>query len=132
MKRNEQGFTVIELIAVIILVTVAGFLFFMQKNNVQVTARDDHRKTAINAIYYNLEEVYYTKNKFYPPVLESKDVPAMDPELLKDTNGIKINDETGLSEYSYEPVNCENDKCKGYVLRAGMENEAEYVKKSRH
>lgn len=132
MKRLEQGFTIIELIAVIILVSVASVLFFVQKNNVEVAARDDKRKIAINAIYYNLEEVFYKQHKFYPAALDAKNLPAMDPELLKDTNGIDINDDSGFSEYHYEPLNCENDQCKGYTLRTALENEADFIKKSRN
>lgn len=132
MKRSEQGFTVIELIAVVILAAVAGVLFFVQKNNVEIAARDDKRKTAINAIYYNLEEVYYPKHKSYPSTLDPKDLSAMDPALLKDTSGIEIGDESGISEYHYEPIDCDNDNCKSYELRTILENEADYVKKSRH
>lgn len=132
MKRSDRGFTVIELIAVIALVGIASVLFFVQKNNVEVAARDDKRKIAINAIYYNLEEVFYKKNQYYPSKLEAQHLPAMDPELLKDTKGVEINDETQISEYYYEPINCENDKCKGYKLHSGLENEADYIKKSRN
>lgn len=132
MIRRDSGFTVIELIAVTLLIAAASILFFVQKNNVQIAARDEVRKTAINAIYYNLEEVFYAKNQFYPPILEAKDLPAMDPELLKDTNGTEINDDEAYSEYQYEPENCENDKCKSYTLRVALQNENEYVKKSRH
>jgi len=132
MKRTQKGFTIIELAVVIVLLGAASILFFVQKNNVGVAARDDKRKTAINAIYYNLEEVFYTKNQYYPSKLNAKDLPAMDPELLKDSTGVDINDEDGLSEYRYEPTNCEAEKCKGYTLRTALENEADFVKKSRH
>lgn len=107
-------------------------LFFVQKNNVQVAARDDKRKTAINAMYYNLEEVFYAKNQFYPNKIDAKQLPAMDPELLTDPNGFAINDDTGLSNYHYEPVGCNGDKCTGYTLRTALENEADFIKKSRH
>lgn len=131
MKRTEQGFTVIELMAVIILLTAAAFLFFIQKNNVEVAARDEKRKIAVNAIYYNLEEVYYPKNKYYPEELSAQDLPAMDPSLLKDSNGFEINDEYGLSQYRYEPHDCTDGKCKGYELRTDLENEEDYVKRNR-
>lgn len=134
MKRyNQQGFTVIELIAVIVLIGAAAILFFVQKNNVNVAAQDDKRKIAINAIYYNLEEVYFQKNQFYPAKLDAKDLPAMDPELFKDTNGTDINDTDFASEYRYEPLNCTTDgKCRGYTLRVDLQNEDDFVKKSRH
>lgn len=132
MKRSESGFTIIELIVVIVLIGAASILFFVQKNNVQVAARDDKRKTAINAIYYNLEEVFYAKNQYYPTKLEAKDLPAMDPALLTDTNGVKIDDTENVPEYQYEPTNCDGDKCKSYTLRTMLENEADYIKKSRN
>ncbi len=132
MKRSESGFTIIELVVVIVLLCAASVLFFVQKNNIQVAARDDKRKTSINAIYYNLEEVFYAKNQYYPSKLEAKDLPAMDPALLTDTNGVKIDDTESISEYQYEPENCDGDKCKSYTLRTLLENEAEFVKKSRH
>lgn len=131
-KHSQNGFTIIELVVVIVLLCAASILFFVQKNNVQVAARDDKRKTAINAIYYNLEEVFYEKNQYYPTKLEAKDLPAMDPALLTDTNGVKIDDTENVPEYQYEPSNCDADKCKSYTLRTILENEADYVKKSRH
>lgn len=132
MKRSQSGFTVIELIVVIILLAGASVLFFVQKNNIQVADRDDKRKTAINAIYYNLEEVFYAKNQYYPSKIDAKELPAMDPELLTDPSGYTINDEDGLSNYRYDPINCDGDKCKGYALRTSLENEADFIKKSRH
>jgi len=132
MKRSQSGFTVIELIVVIVLLASASVLFFVQKNNIQVAARDDKRKTAINAIYYNLEEVFYTKNQYYPNKLDAKQLPAMDAALLTDPSGFAINDETGLSNYHYDPINCNGDKCTGYTLRTLLENEADFIKKSRH
>lgn len=132
MKRSQSGFTVIELVVVIALLASASILFFIQKNNIQVAAHDDKRKTAINAIYYNLEEVFYTKNQYYPLKLDAKELPAMDPELLNDPNGIAINDESGLSDYHYDPIGCNGDRCTGYTLRTALESEADFIKKSRH
>ena len=132
MKKLEKGFTIIELFVVIVLIGAASVLFFVQKNNIAVAARDDKRKIAINAMYYNLEEVFYAKNKHYPITLNAKDLPAMDPELFIDSSGIDINDELGISEYRYEPTDCEAEKCKGYTLRTALENEADYIKKSRN
>lgn len=116
----------------IVLLGAASILFFVQKNNIQVAARDDKRKTAINAIYYNLEEVFYAKNQYYPAKLDAKELPAMDPDLLTDPNGYVINDDSGYSSYHYDPVNCNADKCSGYTLRTALENEADFIKKSRH
>lgn len=135
-RHRSAGFTVIELIVVIVILIVASFLFFFQKNNLQTANLDERRKTAVNSIYYNLEEVTYPKNGAYPAELTSSNLTAMDPNLLTDTYGTKIDDDQDTdeqSEYIYEPVGCDSDgKCKGYTLRVQLANEAEYVKKSRN
>ena len=140
---RSAGFTIIELIVVIVILAAASLLFFFQKNNLQTANLDERRKTAINSIYYNLEEVYYPKNSSYPAELTQKNLPAVDPALLTDTNGFKIDDkldstaestaENRVSEYIYEPSNCDmSGKCKSYTLRVDLANEADYIKKSRH
>jgi len=149
-RAHTSGFTVIELIVVIIILFAAAGLFFYQKNSLQTASLDERRKTAINSIYYNLEEVYYPKNGFYPAELTSSNLSAVAPELLVDTNGNKIDDKldlseldedlqeqlkdspAGLSEYVYEPLNCNAaGECKGYTLRVALANESDYIKKSR-
>lgn len=129
MKRSE-GFTVIELIVVIAFLAVATTVLFMQKNNLSASARDAIRKTAINAMYYNLEEVFYEKNGHYPAKIDSKTLRAMDPTLFTDPDGIKMNEAD--ANYRYEGTNCDNDKCKSYTLRADLEKEADYVKTNRN
>jgi len=128
MKRS-QGFTVIEVIVVILFLGVVTTLLLIQRNNLEAAGRDDRRKTAINAIYFNLEEVFFKKNGHYPAEITSKKLPAMDPELLTDPNGVKIGE--AESDYRYEGLNCTNDKCKGYKLTAELEKEAVYEKTNR-
>jgi type II secretory pathway pseudopilin PulG len=128
MKRSH-GFTVIEIIVVILFLSAATIILLTQKNNLSATQRDDQRKTAINAMYYNLEEVFFAKNGYYPSTIDSKTLRAMDPALFTDPNGIKITEQD--SDYRYTGNDCENDRCKGYVLRSELEKEATYTKKNR-
>lgn len=127
--KSSRGFTVIELIIVIAFLAVASVIFFVQKNNIEVAGRDDQRKTAINAMYYSLEEVYFKAHNSYPRTISSDVLPSVDPDLFKDPNGVKIGESN--SEYRYEPTNCEGDACKGYTLRTTLENEADYIKTNR-
>ncbi len=132
MKRtNEHGFTVLELVVVVAVLAVGGWLFFTQQARVLATERDQDRKTAINAMYYNLEEVYYPQHKYYPSSIDSKTLRAMDPNLFTDPNGVKLGEAN--SDYRYNGTECSTDgKCKSYTLRSTMEREAEYVKTSRN
>lgn len=129
MKR-ASGFTVIELIFVIVFAGVTTGLLLYQKSGALAAQRDEDRKTAINAMYYNLEEVFYEKNGFYPVKIDSKTLRAMDPQLFTDPDGLKLG-EPG-SDYRYESADCQGDRCKSYTLQTDLEKEADYVKTSRN
>ena len=128
--KSSRGFTVIEIIIVAAVFLVGSEVFFIQKNQVEVAARDEARKTSINAIYYSLEEVYFKSNQSYPRTITAENLPSVDPSLLKDPNGIKIGESN--SDFRYEPVNCTDDACKGYTLRTSLQNEDDFVKTNRN
>jgi prepilin-type N-terminal cleavage/methylation domain-containing protein len=163
VSRNSRqaGFTVIELIVVAIVLAIAGFLVFNQINTIRVANENNQRKTAINAMYYALEEVYYKKHQAYPASLTSATLPSVDPNLFTDPDGFTLGKEA-LSEdelqklidngdtstdvtqrvaslsagkqpnYHYDATNCDaNGDCTGYTLRADLVGEAEYIKKNR-
>ena len=140
MKR-PLGFTIIELLFVTVLIATASILFFVQKDDFEVAARDEKRKIAINAMYYSLEEVYYKNHTSYPRTLSEDTLPSVDGTLFTDPNGIELGqttiEEQGEvipveSDYRYEGTDCSGDACKSYTLRAIMENEDDYVKTSRN
>lgn len=130
MNRHQRGFTVIELIVIIVLLGAASVLFFIQKNNLQVAANDQTRKVAINAMYYSLENVFYPANSYYPQSISSTILPSVDPTLFTDPKGHVVS--TAGSDYSYMPTNCSDGHCKSYTLRAHMQNEADYIKDSKN
>lgn len=161
-KSQQSGFTVIELMFVGVVLAVAGVLAYIQMNNLGVTADDLRRKTAVNAMYYALEEVYYKENQAYPTTLTADSLPSVDPALFTDPDGFVLGKEM-LTEselkklledgdadndlqqrlasvslgkgpnYHYDATNCDaKGKCKSYALRADLQNEEQYIKKSRH
>ena len=127
---KQRGFTVIELLVVLVLLIVGGWLFFSEKDSVSAVQRDAARKVAINAMYYDLEEVYYPQNNYYPQSISSKILRAMDPALFTDPYGVQLG-ESG-SDYSYDAIGCTTDgHCSGYTLRSNLERESDYVKTNR-
>jgi|SRR5690606_20986456 type II secretory pathway pseudopilin PulG len=128
MKRS-YGFTIAELVVVIVFFAFASILLIYQKANIEASQRDEKRKTAINAMYYNLEEVFFKKNGYYPETISSDNLTAMDPDLFTDPLGYELG--SPQSSYRYEAVNCENEKCGSYTLRAQLEKEADYIKTNR-
>ncbi len=129
-RMKQQGFTVIELLSVIVVLIAVTALFFVQKNDIETIADDDTRRTSINAMYYNLEDVYFKQNNYYPETINKDTLKAMDEELFKDPDGISIG--TSGSSFHYDPTMCEQGKCSGYTLRAELEKEADFVKSNRN
>ncbi|MBR3164533.1 hypothetical protein IKF15_04555 [Candidatus Saccharibacteria bacterium] len=128
--REKKAFTILELLLCIGFVGVFVVLFFLQKVNVEAMRRDENRKTAINAMYYALEEGYFEENGYYPEeIKDSGALPWIDPNLFTDPIGVNLWDEG--SNYSYEAANCKEGKCKEYVLKATMEKEEDFIKTSR-
>ena len=130
MTKRPNGFTVIELLFITILVGVTSVIFFVQKNNLETLAQDKTQKTAINAMYYGLEEVFYPANKYYPESISSDNLKSVDPALFTDPNGIKIG--SAGSVYTYSPTDCTSNQCKSYTLKSTLSNEADFTKKSKN
>ena len=63
-KRN--GFTVIELLVVIAFLIAVAVLGFFQLSKIRDESDNTKKRTAINAMYYSLEEGFYAKNGYYP------------------------------------------------------------------
>ncbi|HWZ66132.1 MAG TPA: type II secretion system protein [Patescibacteria group bacterium] len=129
-QKRQSGFTVLELIVVVVFLVAAGTIFYVQKRDLQIEKGDSQRKTAINAIYYDLEEVFYFANKAYPEKLLSDQLKGIDPALLIDPNNVAVGDQK--SQYHYEPKDCKDGLCKSYKLWADMVHEPTYTKPSRN
>lgn len=80
-------------------------------------------------MYYALEEGFFTENGYYPEQISEKILKVIDPELFTDPTGINLGSEG--SDYEYQPGNCDDGKCKEYILRAKLEKENDFVKKNR-
>jgi Tfp pilus assembly protein PilE len=130
MIKKTNGFTVVELIFIVIVMSLASVLFFIQKHNLEIVANDDAEKTAINAMYYSLEEVFYPTYKYYPQTISTDNLKSVDPALFTDPSGIKLG--SAGSVYTYSPTNCTDNQCKSYTLKATLENEADYIKNSQN
>ena len=128
--KTKQGFTVFELIVVAVFASLLIILFFIQKGNLDAFDRDEKRKTAINAMYYALEESFYKENGYYPETISEENIKVIDPALWTDPLGFNLGDPLG--SYFYEPANCKDGKCKEYTLKSKLEKEDTYIKYNRN
>ena len=128
--NTKKGFTILELIIVAVFSSLLIILFFIQKSNIDAMERDEDRKTAINAMYYALEESFYKEHGYYPETISENNITVIDPALWTDPSGFNLGDP--LSSYSYEPANCKDGQCKEYILKAILEKEDVYTKYNRN
>lgn len=127
--KTSSGFTVVEILVLFLFLSVLGAVIYDRYQVLETIHRDKDRKVAINAMYYNLEEVVRPSLNGYPRVLTANTLKAMDKALFLDPSGIRVDDP--LSDYRYEPTGCNGgDVCRGYTLRADLERENDFVRTS--
>ena len=128
--NTKKGFTVIEIVIVSCFATLLLTIFFIQKSNLDAMKRDENRKIAINAMYYALEESFFTEHGYYPEFISEDNIKVIDPSLWTDPMGYNLGDPQG--SYFYESANCQDGKCKEYILKAILEKEDAYTKYNRN
>ena len=127
---RKQGFTVIELVVVAAFLITAGVVLFFQIQKINTENTNSQKKTAINAIYYSLEEGFYPEHGYYPEYIEEDTLKTMDNSLLVDPNGVELGE--SASDYRYESKDCQDGQCKSYTLRTSLANEADFIRDSRN
>lgn len=127
---SKKGFTVLEIAVVAAFAGLLLLLFFIQKSNIDAMQRDSDRKTAINAMYYALEESFYPEHNYYPESISEENIKVIDPALWTDPDGHNLGDPA--SSYSYQAANCKDGKCQEYVLSSRLEKEDTYTKYNRN
>lgn len=125
---NKSGFTFLETVITIAVLALLGGLAAIQYFDYAAFSRDNTRKSAINSMYYALEEVYYESRGYYPETISPSILPTVDESPWTDPSGIAFG-ETGC-DYFYEPANCSQGRCRSYKLTAKLEKESEYLKTS--
>ena len=131
LKRKESGFTIIELLIVIIVIGILATLVITTFSGIQRNARDRTREADINALHSQIE-YYYGQNGTYPTLANLNDatwrsanLKGLDSEALKDPKGTAATlvAAPASSSYAYvvTPANCDNGSagdCTAYVLTA--------------
>jgi general secretion pathway protein G len=148
LNRKQSGFTIVELLIVIVVIGILAGLVLNTMNGVQKKGRDTERKTDINALASQLE-VYYASNNKYPALTQLQDTTAggfvetslkgLDKEALRDPKGAAGQTPAATSsstQYGYAPVDsgggaCDasgTDDCTDFTLTATLEEGGTHVK----
>lgn len=141
-KYKNQGFTIVELLIVIVVIGILATLVITTYNGVQSKARDTKRKTDVNALQGQVE-AYNTNAGFYPTLANINDtswratnMKGLDPSALQDPQGSAqtLVSAPAAKSYAYQPLpsGCDDSttNCTSYTLTATLEgtNPSTYVK----
>lgn len=143
---KSRGFTIVELLIVIVVIGILAGLVVVTYNGIQQKARDTERKTDINALHGQLE-AYQAQNGKYPflgspggmndATFRSTNMKGLDPAALQDPKGAAqtLVAAPAASAYAYAvlPAGCDNaaaGDCTQYTLTATLEGGGTFVKQS--
>ncbi len=124
LKRKQQGFTIVELLIVIIVIGILAALVLVTFTGVQQKARNSERQTDAKAIASHLE-VYNAKNGMYPTLADMNTQPGtgnwwiqdnlqgLDKEALKDPKGTvyTLAASSTSNQYGYAPTQDDGSAC---------------------
>ena len=144
LKSKQSGFTIVELLIVIVVIGILAGLVVTTFTGIQQKARNTERQTDIKAIHGQVE-AYYAQNGKYPTLANLNDsswrgtnMKGLDPEALKDPKGSAqtLVASAAASSYSYAvfasdgTTACDNSTtdCAVYTLTATYEGGGSFAK----
>jgi prepilin-type N-terminal cleavage/methylation domain-containing protein len=150
-KLGGKGFTIVELLIVIVVISILALLVITTYSGIQAKARNSKRQTDIQAVQTQLE-AFFSQNGYYPNLANMNDsswldtnMKSLDQNALSDpsnpTSSKTLASTPTDKQYSYQVTNssggsCESDDttCAKYTLTAKYEGtvngQTTYVKEN--
>lgn len=113
LLKSQRGFTIVELLVVIVVIAILVALTLPNLFGLQRRARDDTRKNDLKNIQQALE-TYYNDNNAYPD--------AVADLVTEYINAIPADPNGAAYTYTVAPAGC-TDNCTTYTLSATLEND---------
>lgn len=154
LKNKSKGFTIVELLIVIVIIAILATLVIVTFTGIQKKARDSKRQTDVNALDSHVE-AFYAQYGYYPTLADlqsttflSTYMKGFDPSALTDPKGGAIQATTDATHYGYtaaassgtgcvnttvsDPTgaNTSNNGCDQFTLTATLESGGTFQKKS--
>lgn len=136
--KKQEGFTIVELLIVIVVIGILAALVITTFTGIQQRARDTERETDIKAMH-SQAEAYYAEFGYYPTLaVLVAPLAGLDAEALvaPGTGGTQVDSSASTTtkyQYAPTPVGCDNtgtNLCTDYTLSADLEGSTNNYTKS--
>lgn len=150
LKKQNRGFTIVELLIVIVVIGILALLVITTYSGIQAKARNSKRQTDIQHLQTQLE-AFYTQNSYYPALTDlnsatwrSTNMKSLDGNALTDpsSQSSTLASAPAAKVYSYAATDANGAACDSagsttcaqYTLTATYEGtvngNSTYVKKN--
>ncbi|MEI9913478.1 MAG: prepilin-type N-terminal cleavage/methylation domain-containing protein [Candidatus Saccharibacteria bacterium] len=141
LSKKQNGFTIIELLIVIIVIGILAAIVISTYSGIQVKQRNSKRQTDVQALQTQLE-AFYSQNGYYPSLTDINTVTWRDKNMTnlnagdmvdpsaKDQNSAdaKLASTPAIDTYSYQVTDSNGNSCESkdtncakYTLTASFE-----------
>ncbi|MFI5212495.1 MAG: type II secretion system protein [Candidatus Saccharimonadales bacterium] len=131
MQREHRGFTLVELMVIIVVIGILTAIISMAYNQIQKQGKDGRRQSDISVMQNELEK-FYSNNGVYPPGCPA--LACSDPLFTNNTSSLQFNTTTTISQIRSvmpaipatfsDPSSLSKDT--PFTLRSGTEKEYYY------
>ncbi len=142
LQRKQQGFTIVELLIVIVVIGILALLVVTTFTGIQQRARNTERETDIKSLHSQLE-AFYAQEGYYPDLANlnndtwrTTNLRGIDTEAFRDPGASDAvgttlaATNTGLDkQYAYVPAECDGAECQEYTLYAAPEGSTEQLER---
>lgn len=136
LKSKQQGFTIVELLIVIVVIGILAALVITTFTGIQKRARNTERETDIKALHGQVE-AFFAQEGRYPTLGNLNDsdwrginMKGLDEGALQDPKGssaaLVAAPAANVYSYAVTPADCDNGAggdCDGYTLTATLETD---------
>ena len=140
-RKNSDGFTIVELVIITLVILVLAALVFKTYNSIQARSRNTTRQNNLLSLQHKIES-FYSNNGYFPnlsdlndPTWRTKNMPSLDNGSLVDplascdpskTACVGGSDKAVPKHYEYYPTQSDGASCEGKVGSKADQTCAQY------